>query len=73
LKFCHFSIGVPPLKLPTKYQELVWNKKIWIGIIGELLPLLNGEVNRTVHEITKLLDRTITDKHFGSMQVEEYS
>jgi len=57
--------------LPIKYQELVWNKKIGIGIIEEISSLLNGKNVSTYTQVTDILDRTITDKHFGLMQVRE--
>lgn len=40
---------------PLKYQDLVWDKKIGIGIIKELLPLLNGKLFRTEHQVTEIL------------------
>ncbi|MBA7579004.1 Nucleoid occlusion protein [subsurface metagenome] len=59
-------------ELPLKYQDLVWKKKIGIGIIQELLPLLNGKMEgSTFHQITEILDRTLTDEHFGLMEVRK--
>ena len=58
-------------ELPLKYQDLVWDKKIGIGIINELLPFLNGKMSSTAHQVTEILDRTLTDEHFGLMEVRK--
>lgn len=58
-------------ELPLKYQDLVWDKKIGVGIIYELLPLLNGKIDGTRHQVTEILDRTLTDEHFGLMEVRK--
>ncbi|MFQ6135107.1 MAG: ParB/RepB/Spo0J family partition protein, partial [Nitrososphaerales archaeon] len=59
-------------KLPEKYQELVWNREISIGIILELGSLLNGEyspLNRP--EVLGILDRASKEKYFGARDVRE--
>jgi len=40
-----------------KYQELVWDKKIGIGIVQELLPLLKEKKESNFYRVTEILDK----------------
>jgi len=44
------------LKLPEKYQQLVWEGKIGLGIIRELMPLFNN-----ISLVTQWLDKVVAE------------
>ena len=58
------------LTLPEKYQNLVWSREIGIGVIQKMRSLFSGRVIN-YSQISKLLDRAATEKHFGQKEVEQ--
>ncbi len=54
------------LKLPEEYQEYVWLRKIGVGDMVQLLPLLNGSAIRMA-EVTDWLDQRLS----GSLRSKE--
>jgi len=58
-------------KLPPKYQELVWDGKIGIEIVSQLLPFLNEEISLKENQITEILERAATEDDFGQKEVKK--
>ena len=62
------------LKLPEKYQSLVWAREISIGVIHELEPLFNGVQRCTPEsnpEIFEILEKAATRKGFSREAARE--
>jgi len=59
-------------KLPSEYQELVWDRKIGIGIIKQVLPFfLNERKGEFSTQIIKILDKAKSDPHYGWEKAKE--